>query len=129
MDEKLKLYAPKSYWDTPKHVIDALVNGCGPGKFGDYLVPDTLYGLSVKAACRIHDWMYAEGETIEDKDSADRTFLNNMLRIIYHTTKWWILRKLRVHRAYMYYKAVKKFGGPAFWKTTNPNDEYREANI
>jgi hypothetical protein len=126
MGRKLKLFAPKEYWTTPKEEIDRVAGGCGPGGVGDYFVPDTIYGLSVKPACRIHDFCYAIGETIADKDSADRIFLNNMLRIIIEVTKWWILRKLRIWRAYTYYKAVKRFGGPAFWNGKNSSKEERE---
>lgn len=122
----IKLFAPKEYWNTPKEEVDKVTGGCGPGGKGDWLVPDTMYGLSVKPACRIHDYMYAFGETIEDKESADRAFLNNMLRIIIEVTKWYLMRKLRIWRAYTYYKAVKKFGGPAFWKNKNSDEEERE---
>ena len=124
---KVKLFAPPAYWRTSKKALDTIAGGCGPGGRGDWLVPDTMYGLSVKPACKIHDWMYFMGETIEDKKEADRVFLNNMLRIVVAVTKWWILRKLRIWRAYTYYKAVKQFGGPAFWNNKNSDTEYREA--
>lgn len=123
----MKLFAPESYWNLTDEAKKELTEGgCGPGGFGDWLVPDTVYGLSIRKACQIHDACYALGETIKDKKSADRTFLNNMLRIIYSGTKWWILRKLRIRRAYTYYKAVKLFGGHAFWHNKNSIKEYRE---
>ena len=122
----LKLYAPSSYWETPSHIIDEMTGGCGPGGFGDMLVPDTMYGLSVKPACRIHDFQYFVGKTLEDKIAADRIFLNNMVRIINANSGLRILRRLRLIRARTYYTFVQCFGGPAFWAGKNSNLEERE---
>ena len=118
-----KLFAPKEYWSMPKKTIDKITGGCGPSGTGDMIVPDTIYGLSVKSACRIHDFMYYFGENLEDKDRADRVFLNNMIRLIKNGSKFFILRKLRLLRALTYYRAVKYFGGAAFWAGKNPTDE------
>ena len=123
----MKLFAPKTYWTTPKEEIDRVTGGCGPGRFGDWLVPDTIWGLSIKKACRIHDFSWYIAETLEEKEASDRAFLNNMLRLIYAGAKWWILRKLRIRRAYKYYLAVKLLGGPAFWKGKNSDEEEKEA--
>lgn len=123
-----KLFAPASYWSakgdgTLHQVIDG---GCGGGKVGDYFVPDTIWFLDVQPACEIHDWMYAMGETAEDKVIADRTFLNNMVRLIRAGTKWKWLKKLRLHRAHTYWWAVHRFGGPAFWNDKNETTTYRD---
>lgn len=115
----VKLYAPASYWRCSSAELKAMTGGCGPGGKGDYLVPDTVYGLSVFRACQIHDYMYAVGKTAADKEEADRVFLNNMLRIIDAETKWRWLRFLRRRRAYTYYKAVDIFGGSSFWDGKN----------
>jgi hypothetical protein len=121
----MKLFAPQSYWNSSQAVRDEITGGCGPGKLGDWLVPDTVWFLSIKEACQIHDWMWHFGETNKDKKKADRVFLNNMNRIIDANTKWRWLRKLRKRRALKYYLAVKYLGGIAFWRGKNSNVEYR----
>ena len=113
-----KLWAPAAYTQaTPKEIARVIGRGgCGGGDgIGDCLVPDKMWGLSVHPACMIHDWMYDCGVTIEDKNEADRVFLNNVLRIIDAANSWWWLRRLRRRRAATYYHAVRLFGGPAFW--------------
>lgn len=104
-------------------MVEDIAGGCGPGGLGDYLVPDTLWGLSVRPACSIHDWLYHWGLTLKDKDSADRVFLNNMIRLIRSHTRWGWLKKLRLRRAKTYYHMVHTFGGPAFWKGKNKEGE------
>ena len=117
-----KLFAPESYWKAPASLVKEVCNGCGTKGLGGWLVPETLYGLSITEACQIHDWMYWEGKTIFDKQSADRAFLNNMLRIIENESIG-ILKQLRRGRAIKYYGAVVDFGGPAFWKNKNKPEE------
>lgn len=109
------LFEPKSYQEAPKELKEKNCNGCGPKSMLIDVVPDTAWGLDISEACNIHDWMYAEGQTIEHKEEADRTFLNNMLRLIHNAGGWGILKLLRRRRALTYYQAVKYFGGPAFW--------------
>jgi hypothetical protein len=114
-----QLYAPQSFIEASPEVRAAVANGCGAAGWKVDLVPDTLYGLDISDCCDIHDWQYREGETIEDKDSADRTLLNNLLRKINAvTTRRW-LRWLRRKRALAYYQSVVEFGGPAFWADKN----------
>lgn len=114
------LYAPEGYWTATDR--DQICNGCGTKGLGGVLVPDTLYGLSITEACNIHDWMYAYGETHADKEEADRVFLNNMVRIIHHGTKYRWLKAVRLRRARKYYLAVKYAGGPAYWAGKNTQD-------
>jgi len=125
----VKLYAPESYWEADPKVRAVVTGGCGPGKLGDWLVPDTLYGLSVRPACEIHDWMYAVGDTLSDKEEADRVFLNNMCRIIDANTSWGFLRWLRKRRAKKYYYAVKLFGGTSFWNDKNESRNFRQLSV
>lgn len=114
-----KLFAPESFTIAPQVERDEVCNGCGAkGGISSWLVPNTLWGLSVLRACEIHDWMYAEGETVEDKAEADRVFLNNMIRII-EAESCGFLKTPRRLRAVKYYSAVKDFGGPAFWAGKN----------
>lgn len=76
------LYAPISYWETSEEKVDEITGGCGPGGRGDALVPDSINGISIFVACRIHDWCYSIGRNEQDKNDADNYFLMNMLRII-----------------------------------------------
>ena len=94
-------------------------NGCGSG-WSAKIVPNTIYGLNIRECCRYHDFLYSkEIKTIELKESADRIFLNNMLRLINADTKWWrnnfFIKKLMRTRAYEYYKTVDMFGSTAYW--------------
>lgn len=117
---KPKLSAPAGYFTCPPAIKAKLCNGAGPGnsRFG-WVVPDTIYGLSITEAANIHDWMYVWGTTQRDKEEADTTFLLNMLRIINHgTTRTPALRSvilyLRHRRALKYYEAVEALGDRAF---------------
>ncbi len=142
MSNPLKLYAPKEYWDAitdakkddeKKTELEKILNGCGAEGWKSALVPETLWGLSVTSACNIHDWMYTfpKISTIEDKELADRVFLNNMVRIINHHHEndscviGCILKKLRLRRARIYYEAVSLFGGDAFWAGKNTDDNFQ----
>jgi len=69
--------------------------------------------------------MYAIGQTLEDKEIADRVFLNNMLRLIETRTCCGLLKRLRGQRASLYFNAVHVFGGPAYWAGKNKSDEVR----
>jgi len=88
--------------------------GCGPGKFGDWLVPDTMWGLCVGRACSIHDWMYAYGKTEEDRLEADDTLLANLYILIDNDDPSWVFRSLRRVRARTYYFFVRQFGANSF---------------
>jgi len=122
----MELFAPASYISAPPAMRARLCNGCGTKGLGGWLVPDTLYGLSITPACDIHDWMYHIGLTIEDKESADRAMLNNMIRII-HANPCRFLDIPRKIRAKNYYNAVKWFGGPAYWSGKNKSTELIQA--
>lgn len=119
----VELYAPQSYIQAEPWQRELVINGCGPGGWLGWMVPETMYGLDVSEACDVHDWMYVTGLTIEDKERADRAFLNNLLRIIDANTSWWLLRRLRYRRARLYFEAVRDFGGPAFWSRKNVPEE------
>ena len=111
---QLELKAPSSFWRASREEGDSVVGGCGPGYWGDFLVPDRIWWLSIERACRIHDWMYALGETREDKIEADLYFLFNMLELIRAGTRSRILRYLRDRTAFTYYQAVS-YGGDEFF--------------
>lgn len=99
-------------------------NGCGSG-WSKWLVPDSFLLWDFTIPCAIHDEMYFLGKTIEDKDEADRVFLNNMLREA--ESKCWFIRKFSRKSAYVYYEAVVKYGGPAYW--ADKNDEKRVISL
>jgi hypothetical protein len=90
---------------------------CGAGQgFGDIIVPETLWGLRISAACFIHDWMWNNADcTWEYFHSSNAIFLRNMLEII-ETQSIWMLKPFRRHRASMYFAAVDTVGASVFWK-------------
>lgn len=120
----MKLYAPESYVTASPEVRKAAVNGCGPGGWKVDLVSDSIWGLSIHDCCDIHDWMYTVGQTIADKDEADRVFLNNCMRLIESKKSNWFIKGLRMRAAKDYYDAVHYFGGPAFWANVNEKKNY-----
>ena len=105
--EGWKLLAPQSYWDASEEELDKYTGGCGPGKLGDWFVPDTMLGESVFLACQIHDWMYHIGITAEDKKWSDLLFLLNMTILVDDGDS---LDFIRLRTVMTYYEAVS-FGG------------------
>ncbi|MFH1999170.1 MAG: hypothetical protein ABIK28_05795, partial [Planctomycetota bacterium] len=94
--------------------------GCGAENSKFDFVPDTIWGLNISEACNVHDLCYHFAEPkIEQKEEADRIFLNNLYRLIQNHTRLKIMKWLRRRRALKYYLAVKYFGGPAFWDRKN----------
>ena len=72
---KLRLITPCGYYAYDKEIRDTW--GCGPGGIGDCFVPDTVYGLSVKRACKRHDFRYRfrVDKTEETRLEDDNEFL------------------------------------------------------
>ena len=116
--EGYQLMAPKSFWNASQEEIDTKTGGCGPGKVGDWFVPDNLLGESIFLSCRIHDWMYAEGKTCEDKKVADMTFQWNITEQVDDGE---VLDGPRLEMGLKYYKAVRIAGGSSF-SDTSPED-------
>ena len=114
--QDLGLIAPPEFWNSDEATLLQMTGGCGPGKFGDVLVPDTFYGLSMEPACRIHDFEYGLGGTEEDKKEADWNFLRNMVLIITQKSRFKFIRILRLQRAMKYYTAVAEGGNGSFYK-------------
>lgn len=115
------LLVPTSYTKASKQDIRAKTSGCGPGKIGDWFVPDELFGESIYLACQIHDWMYGEGETSDDKKIADRVFLWNMTVLIQELPYVWQTDRkkfdlIRLMGVMNYYIAVYYGGKKAFDK-------------
>ena len=88
-----------------------IVMACGPGKLGDWLVPDSMLGLKLDEACAAHDRCYAEAGG-PDRLHCDWKFLETMLTLVRHYAvrrrRWmfWV--------AVLYYAAVRLLGGRAF---------------
>ena len=108
----VKLYEPAGYKALSASEKEACCNGCGSKSLG-WLVPDSIWGLNITDVCNIHDYMYSRGTTLQDKEYADRVFLNNLVRKIDDNNKWF--RFLRRRRALKMYWVVKTFGEAAFW--------------
>ena len=108
------LVAPITYLKATQSELEDIVNGCGPAGWKEKLVPDTIWGLNINSACAIHDYCYHIGVTDKDKKEADELFLGNMNQLVKNANSWWLINKLRYHRAKVYYSAVDKFGGSAF---------------
>ena len=85
--------------------------GCGPGKLGDWLVPDTVYGLSIKPACYIHDCRYYDADTRDKRFAADKELFDNAERIIRLKSRNKLMVWLRMSRLLKYYAAVRWCGG------------------
>lgn len=107
--KKLILHSPESYKKATAAQLRTVCNGCGPKSLPGWVVPDTLWGLSITSACNIHDWMCDESENGTDREEADIWFLINMLRIV-EAVGWSPLTPLRRHRAMTYYSAVYDAG-------------------
>ena len=122
------LIAPESYFLASEEEIEEKTGGCGPGSIGDWFVPDTMYGESIYLACKIHDWMYSEGESLEDKKIADRVFLWNMTILIQETpgtgaTEDSMLDVVRLRRVMTYFSAVYYAGNDCFEKGKSPRSK------
>jgi len=117
MIEYKGLTAPQSYADASQEFKSIICNGCGTKGWKGVIVPETAWGLSLTRACNIHDWMYSQGISADDKVLADKTFHNNMKRLINDGTPWYLfpLIATRHVRAWVYYIAVKNWGDAAFW--------------
>jgi len=115
---KYSLIADAECWEfKEKFPEEFKAYGCGPGGIGDMLVPDTMWGLSVRDACRIHDWGYrhCEEASEDDRKRHDELLRLNSIIIIETGTKYNWLKTLRLRRAKTYYGMVRKFGKSAYW--------------
>jgi hypothetical protein len=109
------LMMPVSFRVAPPAVRARICNGAGPSGWG-WIVPDTIWGLSITLAADIHDWMYTLGQTEADRRQADLVFFHNMITLINARRTSGFMRTLRELRAIGYYLAVSWFGRWAFWK-------------
>jgi hypothetical protein len=113
MKYKSILTAPTEYWPLDPSEKAYICNGAGPKGY-EYMVPDTMYGLSITEAADIHDYMYYIGGDEYDRRIADDVFLINMQAIVELKTKWKWLKKLLLRRVRIYYLAVTRLGHSSF---------------
>jgi hypothetical protein len=115
-----RLYAPSGYRKASNKKIIEIANGCGPQGWLQWKRLNNFFGLSVKEACNIHDWMYHFGTTSKDKKMADSLFYNNMHYLIEKNTQSRFLQFLRFCQAFIYYILTKYFGYFIFRKNKRP---------
>ena len=125
MTNNIRFYIPEN---VESRLCDKSVkkNGCGSG-WNAALVPDNWFGIDFTIPCAIHDEMYAVGKTLEDKNEADRVFLNNMIRVA--DTKWCVGKRFGRWLARKYYGVVVNYGGPAYWADKNQPKRVVEAYV
>lgn len=109
---RANLVAPVGFWLM--NAEDQQSYGCGPGKLGDFFIPDVILGLDCWEPCAIHDFMYRAGITAEDKKISDQLFRQNLKAIIDGNSTW-IMKGLRWSIANIYFFSVRDFGEEAFW--------------
>ena len=89
---------------------------CGAGKMGDYLVPDTVWGVNISPACWVHDQMYdLSPPTWGGFHYSNAVFFHNIAAIIQAKSSTTFARNLRLARASMYLLAVSTAGAGIFW--------------
>ena len=113
-----KLEAHPAFMATPISVLLEVCNGCGAAGAKFDFVPDTIYGLSIRPACNIHDFDYDSGTDWHHKRRADIRFLVNCILIILPASNW-VTTILRVERAVKYFLAVTLKGNDAYQKGKN----------
>ncbi len=101
---------------------------CGAGKgFGDILVPETMWGLTITIACYVHDHMWEMClPTWEAFHFSNSVFLRNILSCIRNQSKSSMLKRLRNYRAVTYYNAVDSFGKEIFWDLKSKQNLFYE---
>lgn len=125
----MKLYAVPKCWEFQKNFPEEFESyGCGPGGVGDWFVPDTVYGLSINPACKVHDWDYrhSEGASNGHRKACDERLKKNMFLLVVVGTTFWLLRRLRLTRCRFYYLMVRMFGKQAYWNQRNEDDEMND---
>jgi len=87
---------------------------CGAENARFDFIPDTIYGISIKKSCCIHDDRFERGGNEEDFEQANREFLINMLEEIEEGIVWWKPTFLARRRAIDYYEGVVRCGRSSF---------------
>ncbi len=90
---------------------------CGPGRLGDWLVPDGPWA----AVCEEHDHLYRRGGTPRDRLEADLLMLSCMFRVAY-THHGIVMRMILQAWALVYFVAVRALGWRFFRWTTKDSE-------
>jgi hypothetical protein len=109
------LAAPISFWDASDETITEVVGGCGPGGIGDIIVPDKIWGLNIKPACKIHDWTFFVWNDKQGFDLSNNLFKNNMVRINEQHNGWGWVKRRRLKAIKLYYDMVQTFGESSYY--------------
>ena len=113
--EEVFLIVPIQY-QPPYQTLAEYKNCCGAGTgFQEKIVPDTMWGLSISAACHIHDfcWEMADAKWSNFHQS-NSMFLHNLMAIIRARSNSFT-RMLRNYRAITMFDAVDMVGASHFW--------------
>ena len=100
------LLTPLTMLRLSMYAIMEMTNGCGREGIEGRIVPDTIWGLDISPACRVHDYMYLHAETLAEENYADAIFGANLISLVQQKTKFPLLKWLRLRRAYKYIDAV-----------------------
>lgn len=114
MDKNIKrLYIPGSFRNASLEKIGRVCNGCGPGNWKFDIVPDQIWGVNIKFACNIHDWMYHIGGSKKQRKFADRMFLHNIkyLLSINDSNLEWCQKTFGGFRAWLLYYGFVRLRG------------------
>lgn len=96
----------------------AICNGAGAaGDWRSKFIPETMWGLPLRAAFDRHDYGYHIGKTSEDKWDADIDFFVNCIILILGARSNILLTYARGARAFKYFLAVHYKGNEAFYKS------------
>ena len=109
--------APISFFDIPEDELRFYYNGCGAGKIGGNITPDSIYGLNVTYECNIHDHMYERCCCEEDEIVSDSVLTANLMSsIIANSNRLMVWIRLFRASKYMIAVAATTFS-EQFWES------------
>ncbi len=116
-DESPSLYTYAA--SAPASNVDPSGLACGPGGWGDWIVPDRPYGHDFTGPCQFHDDCYGAcwgGQHVFSKGYCDTTFLARMRSECLHLYAFWEIfdRRHCLYVARVYYTAVDWLGQGAY---------------
>lgn len=87
-------------------------NGCGAKDSVKF--PRTMYGINIESACIIHDIEWTLAKNIEELETANENFDNNMKKIVDQLSAFRLFAMLRRMRIAKYVSAVELYGTLAY---------------
>lgn len=107
------LIMPQDMADADMAYIMMVTNGCGRDGIESRVVPDSIMGLDISPACRVHDWMYTAAAEEPDEEAAtdaemmaDSVLAANLDGIICQKSANKFMRWLRLKAASVYIDAT-----------------------